>query len=184
MKPIFTLVFATVSAMTVAGTGLAQDAQTAMANATGEAVATDAAPPADAPATAAPADTAAAPETLQFMDARDVDVRDFIWSQRIIVVMADTPDDPLFARQLAALRDRADEFVLRDAVVIFDAHPDDASPLRQVLRPRGFMSAIIDKDGEVKARRPSFRTGRELMAVIDRFPTRRQEVLERLPSGR
>ncbi len=123
-------------------------------------------------------------EGLLFMDAREVDVRDFIWTHRIIVVMANTPDDPQFTRQLEALRDREDEFVDRDAVVIFDAHPEDSSPLRQVMRPRAFMTAIIDKDGEVKARRPAVRTGRELMAVIDRFPTRRQEVLERLPSGR
>ncbi|TVS03898.1 MAG: DUF4174 domain-containing protein [Rhodobacteraceae bacterium] len=123
-------------------------------------------------------------DELLFMDAREVDVREFVWTHRIIVVMADTPDDPQFTRQLEALRDRGDEFVDRDAVVIFDAHPEDSSPLRQVMRPRAFMTAIIDKDGEVKARRPAVRTGRELMAVIDRFPTRRQEVLERLPSGR
>ena len=123
-------------------------------------------------------------EGLPFLDAREVDVRDFIWVRRIIVVMAETPDDPQFTRQLEALRDREDEFLERDAVVIFDAHPADRSPLRQVMRPRGFMTAIIDVDGEVKARRPAVRTGRELMAVIDRFPTRRQEVLERLPSGR
>jgi hypothetical protein len=122
--------------------------------------------------------------TLLFLDARDVDVRDFIWERRIIVVMAETPDDPQFNRQLDALRERADEFIARDAVVIFDAHPADRSPLRQVLRPRAFMTAIIDKDGEVKARRPAVRTGRELMAVIDRFPTRRQEMLERSPAGR
>lgn len=125
------------------------------------------------------------PETeLLFLDAREVDVRDFIWEKRIIVVMAETPDDPQFARQLDALRLRADDFVQRDAVVIFDAHPADRSPLRQVLRPRGFTTAIIDKDGEVKARRPAVRSGRELTAVIDRFPTRRQEMLEQRPSGR
>ncbi|WFE73533.1 DUF4174 domain-containing protein [Roseinatronobacter sp. S2] len=123
-------------------------------------------------------------ETLMFLDAREIDARDFIWVSRIIVVMADTPNDPQFERQLDALRERADEFFARDAVVIFDAHPEDRSPLRQVLRPRGFMTAIIDKDGEVKARRPAVRTGREMMAVIDRFPSRRQEMLERLPSGR
>lgn len=125
-----------------------------------------------------------APEGLLFMDAREVNVRDFIWVHRIIVVMADTPEDPQFTRQLDAIRAREADFLERDAVVIFDAHPEDASPLRQVMRPRGFMTAIIDKDGEVKARRPAVRTGRELMAVIDRFPTRRQEMLERLPSGR
>lgn len=123
-------------------------------------------------------------ETLLFLDAREIDVREFIWERRLIVVMADTPEDPQFTRQMAALRDREMDFVVRDSVVIFDAEPADRSALRQVLRPRGFMTAIIDKDGEVKARRPAVRTGRELMAVIDRFPTRRQEVLERQPSGR
>ncbi|MBB4207706.1 DUF4174 domain-containing protein [Roseinatronobacter bogoriensis] len=122
--------------------------------------------------------------TLLFLDAREVNVRDFIWERRIIVVMAETPDDPQFNRQLEALRERSDDFVERDAIVIFDAHPADRSALRQVLRPRAFMTAIIDKDGEVKARRPAVRSGRELMAVIDRFPTRRQEMLERRPSGR
>jgi len=98
--------------------------------------------------------------------------------------MADTDGNPQFDLQLEAIRERADEFVKRDVVVIFDANPEDRSALRQVLRPNGFMTAIIDKDGEVKARRPSVRSGRELMAVIDKFPLRRQEMLERNPAGR
>ncbi|MFN4057307.1 MAG: DUF4174 domain-containing protein [Roseinatronobacter sp.] len=167
MKPILTLVFALVFplgavAQTVGpqGTAMAQGA-----------VATD-------------ATSQALPEGLQVLDAREINVRDFIWSSRIIVVMADTPDDPVFTRQIEALRAAESEMILRDVVVVIDAHPANRSPLRQVLRPRGFMSAIIDKDGEVKARRPAFRTAREWVAVIDRFPTRRQEMLEQLPSGR
>lgn len=140
--------------------------------------------PATAEAIAEPEAAQNPDEVLLFLDARETDVREFIWARRLIVVMADTPDDPQLTRQLDALRERDMEFVARDAVVIFDAHPEDRSPLRQVLRPRGFMTAIIDKDGEVKARRPAVRTGRELMNVIDRFPTRRQETLERLPAGR
>lgn len=165
MKPVWTLVFALIFPLALG--------------------ATEGGSPA-APETAAE-EIEVAPnpdEELLFLDAREIDVRDFIWTRRLIVVMADTPEDPQFTRQLAALRERDMEFVARDAVVIFDAHPADRSPLRQVLRPRGFVTAIIDKDGEVKARRPAVRSGRELMAVIDRFPTRRQELLERLPSGR
>lgn len=163
MKLVWTLVFALIFPLTLGATeGVEQDAT--------EMAAEEIAPNPD--------------EELLFLDAREIDVRDFIWTRRLIVVMADTPDDPQFTRQLEALRERDMEFVARDAVVIFDAHPADRSPLRQVLRPRGFMTAIIDKDGEVKARRPAVRSGRELMAVIDRFPTRRQEMLERLPSGR
>ena len=172
MKPIFAFVFALLFPLSLLASDVPEQADT-VAQAEGLAE--------DAPDTEAMPDP---DEELLFVDAREIDVRDFIWERRLIVVMADTPDDPQFTRQLAALRERADEFVARDAVVIFDAHPEDRSPLRQVMRPRGFMTAIIDKDGEVKARRPAVRSGRELMAVIDRFPTRRQEILERLPAGR
>ena len=165
MKPVWTLVFALIFPLTLGATETAQDAEPLDAVAEAEAL-----PNPD--------------EELLFLDAREINVRDFIWERRLIVVMAETPDDPQFTRQLDALREREIEFMARDAVVIFDAHPADASPLRQVLRPRGFMTAIIDKDGEVKARRPALRSGRELINVIDRFPTRRQEVLERMPSGR
>jgi hypothetical protein len=46
------------------------------------------------------------------------------------------------------------------------------------------MLAIIDKDGEVKVRRPSPRDGREIVQAIDKFPLRREEILEQMPSGR
>ena len=174
MKPFFTLVFASLFPLALMATE-ATDAQE---------IADDAAEMIAAEGMTDAAQDATDADGLLFLDARETDVRDFIWERRIIVVMAETPDDPQFSRQLEALRERAIEFVARDAVVIFDAHPEDRSTLRQVLRPRAFMTAIIDKDGEVKARRPAVRSGRELMAVIDRFPTRRQEVLERLPAGR
>jgi hypothetical protein len=44
--------------------------------------------------------------------------------------------------------------------------------------------AIIEKDGEIKQRRPAPRDVREISAAIDHFPLRRQEILERLPAGR
>lgn len=138
--------------------------------------------PSDAADTGVAAPTAE--DELLFLDARDIDVREYVWNHRLVVIMADSADNPQFDQQLEEIRDRADEFLLRDVVVIYDANPEDRSPLRLVLRPNGFMTAIIDKDGEVKARRPAVRTGRELMGVIDKFPLRRQEVLERRPSGR
>lgn len=175
MRLFFNLVFATLFPVVLMATEVT-DATDSPADAAASTVDTSA--EADSPVAAEEVDG------LLFFDAREVDVREFIWTRRIIVVMAETPDDPQFNRQLEALRERAGEFVVRDAVIIFDAHPADRSPLRQVLRPRGFTTAIIDKDGEVKARRPAVRSGRELMAVIDRFPTRREEILERSPSGR
>ncbi len=124
------------------------------------------------------------PEGLRIIDAAEVDPVDFIWEWRILAVMADTPNDPAYIRQMRSIADRADDLYERDVVVITDTDRNSGSALRQMLRPRGFMLAIIDKDGEVKQRRPAPRSIRELNAVIDRFPLRRQEMLERAPSGR
>ncbi len=121
---------------------------------------------------------------LEVLDAIDADLDSFLWVKRPIVVFADTPFDPAFERQVRYIIERAEEFVDRDVVLITDTDPAARSPARQRLRPRGFMVAILDKDGEVKQRRPAPRTAREIMAVIDRFPLRRQEILDRLPSGR
>jgi hypothetical protein len=121
------------------------------------------------------------PEGLQILDAAEVDPDEFLWQWRILAVMADTPNDPAFVQQMRDIEARANDLFERDVVVVVDTSRASGSPLRQRLRPRGFMLAIIDKDGEVKQRRPAPRAVRELTAVIDRFPLRRQEILERLP---
>ncbi|MGY6632370.1 MAG: DUF4174 domain-containing protein [Alkalilacustris sp.] len=121
---------------------------------------------------------------LLVLDASEADLDAFLWQLRPLVVFANTPADPAFEQQMRAILDRANEFLERDVVVIIDTDPSSGSAARQRLRPRGFMLAIIDKDGEVKQRRPAPRSAREIMAVIDRFPLRRQEMLERRPSGR
>ena len=126
--------------------------------------------------------------TLEFIDATSIDPvidpADFLWDRRIVAVMADSPNDPAFERQMRDLAERAAELQLRDVVVLYDSDRRSGSLLRQMLRPRGFMLAIIEKDGEVKQRRPAPRDVREISAIIDRFPLRRQEVLERRPAGR
>ena len=139
---------------------------------------------AQAEAPEAESTTGDAAEGLQFLDGTEVDPADFLWTRRLLVVMTDTPADPALEQQLRNIREREDEFVERHVVVIVDSDPAARSIIRQRLRPRGFMLAIIDKDGEVKQRRPSPRTAREIMAVIDRFPSRRQEILDQMPSGR
>lgn len=124
------------------------------------------------------------PEGLQILDAGDLDPADFQWVARIVAVMADTPNDPAFIQQLRDIEARADELLQRDVVVMIDTDRRSDSALRRMLRPRGFMLAIIEKDGTIAQRRPAPRDVREIMAIIDRFPLRRQEILERLPSGR
>lgn len=122
---------------------------------------------------------------LSVLDASgDLDPMDFQWDRRIVAVLADSPRDPSFVRQMAEIEARAADLAERDVVVLVDSDRRSGSALRRMLRPTGFMLAIIGKDGEVKQRRPSPRDVREISAIIDRFPLRRQEILERLPAGR
>ena len=135
----------------------------------------DTAPPAEVAPPAAPA--------LQILDAADLDLAQFQWTARIVAVLATSPNDPAFVQQMRYLQAGADRLIDRDVVVVTDTDPRSNSPLRRLLRARGFMLAIIEKDGAVTQRRPAPRDVREIAAIIDRFPLRRQEVLERLPSG-
>ena len=155
----------------------------------GAAQAADGAPDPDAPMEALPDDVSEDAvveevEGLLVLEAAEADLDSFLWVLRPLVVFANTPADPAFEQQMRSILDRADEFFERDVVVIVDTDRQSGSQARQRLRPRGFMVAILDKDGEVKQRRPAPRSARELMAVIDRFPLRRQEMMERRPSGR
>jgi hypothetical protein len=124
------------------------------------------------------------PQGLRILDAAEVELDDFLWTARIVAVLANTPNDPAFVQQMREIEARAGDLLERDVVVITDTDPRGRSDLRQLLRARGFMLAIIEKDGAIAQRRPAPRDVREIAAIIDRFPLRRQEMLERRPSGR
>ena len=109
-------------------------------------------------------------------DAQDVDLEDFLWIARPVVVFADTPADPAFQQQLSLLNERIDELVDRDVVLITDTSRSDLSDIRRKLRPRGFMLTVIGKDGGVKLRKPFPWDVRELSRSIDKMPLRRQEI--------
>ena len=57
--------------------------------------------------------------------------------------------------------------------------PDAKLPLRQRLRPRGFMLVLVGKDGVVELRKPLPWTVREITRSIDKMPIRQREVEER-----
>lgn len=103
-------------------------------------------------------------------------LKDFVWEKRPIVVFADTPNDPSFARQLDLLLARRDDLAERDVVVLTDTDPEAGSALRKKLRPRGFTLVLIGKDGSVKLRKPLPWDVREISRVIDKMPMRRQEI--------
>ncbi len=125
-----------------------------------------------------PIDQWRADPTVTF-DAVDARLEDFLWQARPVVVFADTPLDPNFQRQIELLATRPGELAERDVVVLTDTDPEAFSPLREKLRPRGFMLVLIGKDGAVKLRKPLPWDVRELTRSIDKMPLRQQEVLDR-----
>lgn len=106
----------------------------------------------------------------------EVSLDDMQWQLRAVVVFGEGPNDPLFLEQMALIRDRIDEMVERDVIVITDTDPDTLSDLRRKLRPRSFMLALIGKDGNVALRKPAPWSVRELSRSIDKMPLRQQEI--------
>ena len=100
---------------------------------------------------------------------------DLLWVSRPIVIFADTPNDPRYSQQLKMLDERMADLEERDVVILTDTDPEARGPLRAKLHPRGFNLVLIDKDGSVAQRRPAPITARELINLIDRMPSRRQE---------
>lgn len=108
-----------------------------------------------------------------------VDLSDFQWIARPLVVFADTPADPRFQRQMELLAVRPEDLAERDVVVIVDTDPEAFSSIRQELRPRGYMMAIVGKDGAVLIRKPLPWDLREITRNIDKLPLRQQEIIDR-----
>ena len=118
-------------------------------------------------------------DPAQVFDATTSVPEDFLWRARPLVVFADSPFDPNFQEQMDLLTSRIDELVERDVVILVDTDPANPSALRTRLRPRGFMLALIGKDGGVKLRKPLPWDVRELSRSIDKMPIRQQEIRDR-----
>ena len=120
-------------------------------------------------------------EELQFIDMADPengvqDLDQFLWNSRVIAVLADSPNHPLFAEQMELFRALPNELIERDVIVLTDTEPSAETPLREKLRPRGFAVVIIGKDGGVKLRKPFPWSVREISRAIDKMPLRQLEI--------
>ena len=125
-----------------------------------------------------------AQSTFAPISANSVVLADLYLHKRIVVVFADSDADPAFIHQMEMLRVNASDLDDRDVILLTDTTPDTPSELRQKLRPIGFSLVIMDKDGSNSLRKPRPWSTREIVRVIDKFPSRRDEMLGRLPAGR
>ena len=115
-------------------------------------------------------------ERTRIFDASEVSLAEFQWIARPVVVFADTPADPRFQQQMRYIEDRLPDLALRDVVVIVDTDPSARSSVRTTLRPRGFMLALLTKEGTVFQRKPAPWDVREITRAIDKLPQRQQEI--------
>ena len=105
-----------------------------------------------------------------------VDLSQFLWKKRLLVIFSDSPGDPRFVEQLSLLETRTEDLVERDVAILIDTDPSAATELREKFRPRGFMFVLIGKDGSVYLRKPLPWDVREISRSIDKMPLRRQEL--------
>ncbi|MFN3972231.1 MAG: DUF4174 domain-containing protein [Gemmobacter sp.] len=131
-----------------------------------------------------PAETQEQADGLLIIDAAGVTLDEFHWVKRPVLVFADSPADPQFQRQMELVRRDTLALAERDVVVITDTDPAAMGYFRTRFRPRGFGLVLMDKDGVTTLRKPLPWDVREISRAIDKWPMRRQEILERYPSGR
>lgn len=113
------------------------------------------------------------------LPGENVDLEDFMWTKRPLVVFADSPADPRYIQQMEYINERLDDLAIRDVVVLTDTEKGAGTSLRRELRPRGFMLVLIGKDGTIYLRKPLPWSVREISRIIDKLPMRQQEVRER-----
>jgi hypothetical protein len=118
------------------------------------------------------------------IDATGVALAEFQWRKRPVLVFADSPQDANFIRQMELIERDLPQLAERDVIVITDTDPAAKTEARTRFRPRGFGIVLMDKDGVTTLRKPLPWDVREITRAIDKWPLRRQEVLERFPSGR
>ena len=122
------------------------------------------------------AQEAEAPLELKVNNAAEVTLDQFLWTNRAIVVFADSSLDPRFQEQIELLEADLEELLIRDIIIIVDTNPAVLSESRTKLRPRGFMLVLVGKDGQVKLRKPAPWDVREITHAIDKWPIRQKEI--------
>ena len=122
-------------------------------------------------------------DRTQVFDDAEISKDDLQWVARPLVVFADTPNDPRFQQQMDRLLADLDDLAERDVIIITDTDPSAETELRTALRPRGYMMALIGKDGRVALRKPAPWSVRELSRSIDKMPLRQQEIADRRVLG-
>ena len=125
------------------------------------------------------ADDTTTSEPAIIFSGDSVDLSEFVWEKRPLIVFADSPSDPRFVQQMEYITARIKVLAERDVIVFTDTNRASGSNLRRKFRPRGFMLVLVGKDGTIYLRKPLPWDVREISRVIDKLPMRQQEIRDR-----
>ncbi len=115
-------------------------------------------------------------QLVQIVDAAEVEIDAFKWTNRVLLVLAENPNDPRFLSQMDLISQDPNALFSRDVVIVTDTHPDTRSVWRKKYRSSGFGIVLLAKDGTVTLRKPRPWPMRDISHSIDKLPLRKQEI--------
>jgi hypothetical protein len=98
----------------------------------------------------------------------NTDIKDLIWEKRPMLVFSNSHLDPNLKEQINMIGSDPHVLSSRDVRVFIDDKPEPNSKLRKRFRPKGFLIILIGKDGQIKLRKNSPWSARELTRIIDK----------------
>ena len=98
----------------------------------------------------------------------NTDIKDLIWEKRPMLVFSNSHLDPNLKEQIKMFGSDPNALSSRDVIVFIDDKPEPNSKLRKRFRPNGFLIILIGKDGQIKLRKNSPWSARELTRIIDK----------------
>ena len=98
----------------------------------------------------------------------NTEILDLIWEKRPVLVFSNSHLDPKLKKQIKMFALDPKALLSRDVRVFVDHTPEPNSNLRKRFRPKGFLIILIGKDGQIKLRKNTPWSAREITRVIDK----------------
>ena len=98
----------------------------------------------------------------------DTEIRNLIWEKRIVLVFSNSHLDPKLKQQIEMFASDPNALLSRDVQVFVDHTLEPSSNLRKRFRRKGFLIILIGKDGQIKLRKNTPWSAREITRVIDK----------------
>ena len=98
----------------------------------------------------------------------NTEIQGLIWEERPVLVFSNSHLDPNLKQQIKMFASDPNALLSRDVQVFVDHTPEPNSNLRKRFRPKGFLIILIGKDGQIKLRKNTPWSAREITRVIDK----------------